>query len=99
MPEYKVIDANGRPVKTNRVLHPGTVIAEELEERGILKKDFAALIGLQPAHLSDLFKGKRHVSAKLALQLEKYLGIDTDFWLRLQMAYDVAIARKQLETT
>ncbi len=54
-------------------------------------------IGLQPAHLSDLLKGKRHVSAKLALQLERHLGIDADLWLRLQMAYDLAIARRELE--
>lgn len=99
MPEYKVIDANGKPVKTNTVLHPGTVIADELEARGILKKDFALQIGLQPSHLSDLLKGKRHVSAKLALQLEKHLGIEADLWLRLQMVYDLAIARRELETT
>ena len=99
MPEYKVIDAKGKPVKTNIELHPGTVIADELEARGIAKKDFALKIGLQPPHLSDLLKGKRHISAKLALQLERHLGIDADFWLRLQIAYDLAIARKALETT
>lgn len=98
MPEYKVIDADGKPLKTNILLHPGTVLAEELEERGILKKDFALKIGMQPSHLSDLLKGKRHVSAKLALQLERHLGIDAGFWLRAQMAYDLAIARRELET-
>lgn len=98
MAEYKVIDANGSPVKTNMLLHPGKVLAEELEARKILKKDFATTIGMQPPHLSDLIKGKRHVSAKLALQFEKRLGIDAGFWLRLQMAYDLAVARKELET-
>ena len=97
MADYKVIDANGNPVKTNRLLHPGKVLAEELEARKILKKDFALLVGLQPPHLSELIKGKRHVSAKLALQFEKILGIDAGFWLRLQMAHDLAVARKELE--
>jgi addiction module HigA family antidote len=97
MPEYKVIDANGKPVKTNTLLHPGSVIADELEARDILKKDFASAIGMHPSHLSDLLKAKRHVSAKLALQLEAHLGIDAGFWLRAQMAYDLAIARKELE--
>jgi len=96
MPEYKVTDTNGHPVKTNIALHPGSVLADELEARNILKKDFAALIGLQPSHLSDLLKGKRHVSAKLALQFQKHLGIDAAFWLRLQMAYDLFMAKKEL---
>ena len=97
MPEYRVIDADGNSVKTNTVLHPGSVIADELEGRGILKKDFAWKIGLQPSHLSDLLKGKRHVSAKLALKLEKLLGIEADLWLRLQMDYDFSIAKKELQ--
>ncbi len=98
MAEYKVIDANGNPVKTDATLHPGKIIAEELDARNILKKDFAMVVSMQPSHFSDLIKGKRHISAKLALQLEKHLGIDAAFWLRLQMAYDLAIARKELET-
>ena len=98
MAEYKVIDAYGTPVKTNILLHPGKVLAEELEARKILKKEFARNVGMQAPHLSDLLKGKRHVSAKLALQFEKFLGIDAGFWLRLQMAYDLAIARKEMET-
>lgn len=97
MSEYKVIDANGKPLKTNIALHPGLVIAGELEARKILKKDFAALIDLQPSHLSDLLKGKRHVSAKLALKLEKHLGINAAFWLRVQMAYDLFIVKKELQ--
>lgn len=97
MAEYKVIDASGKPVKTDILLHPGTVLTDELEARDILKKDFALAIGMHPSHLSDLLKGKRHVSAKLALQLEAQLGIDAGFWLRAQMAYDLGIARKELE--
>ncbi|MEJ7681596.1 MAG: HigA family addiction module antitoxin [Segetibacter sp.] len=97
MPEYKVIDANGNPVETNITLHPGSVLADELEARNILKKDFAALIGLQPSHLSDLLKGKRHVSAKLALKLEQHLQINASFWLRVQIAYDLFMAKKELQ--
>jgi addiction module HigA family antidote len=99
MPEYKVIDSNGMSIETNITLHPGEILADELEARSILKKDFAAQLGLQPSHLSDLIKGKRHVSAKLALQLERYLGIDADFWLRVQMAYELFMAKKELEIT
>ncbi|MEP6512355.1 MAG: HigA family addiction module antitoxin [Parafilimonas sp.] len=51
---------------------------------------------MQPPHLSDLIKGKRNISAKLALKLEERLGIDAGFWMRLQGAYDLAIAKQEL---
>jgi antitoxin HigA-1 len=96
---YKVVDMNGNPVKTNRTLHPGKVLGEELEAREILQKDFAKTIGLQPPHLSDLIRGKRNVTARMALKLEKELGIEAGFWLRLQMAYDLFMAKKELQET
>ncbi len=94
---YKVVDIDDKPVKTNLALHPGKVLGEELEAREILQKDFAKKIGLQPPHLSDLIKGKRNISAILALKLEKELAIDAGSWLRLQMAYDLFMAKKELE--
>lgn len=99
MPEYKVIDSNGKSVETSITLHPGEILSDELEARNILKKDFAVQIGLQPSHLSDLIKGKRYVSAKLALKLEQYLQINAAYWLRVQMAYDLFMAKKELEKT
>ncbi len=94
---YKVVDIDDKPVKTNLALHPGKVLGEELEAREILQKDFAKKIGLQPPHLSDLIKGKRNISAILALKLEKELAIDAGSWLRLQMAHDLFVAKKELE--
>jgi HTH-type transcriptional regulator/antitoxin HigA len=52
---------------------------------------------MRPPHLNELIKGKRHISALLALKLEKQLGISAAFWLRLQIDYDLKIARKQLK--
>ncbi|MBA4139471.1 MAG: HigA family addiction module antidote protein [Segetibacter sp.] len=97
MKYYEVIGKNGKVIETDITLHPGEVLADELEARKILKKDFAALLDLQPSHLSDLLKGKRHVSAKLALKLEQHLKINASFWLRLQMAHDLFVAKKELE--
>jgi len=72
MKHYEVIGKNGKVIETDVTLHPGEVLTDELEARKILKKDFAALLDLQPSHLSDLLKGKRHVSARLALKLEQH---------------------------
>jgi antitoxin HigA-1 len=96
---YKVIGINGEVVETDVTLYPGELLADELQAREILKKDFAAAIGMQPSHLSDLLKGKRHVSAKLALKLEQHLQINAAYWLRLQIAYDLFMAKKELQET
>ena len=97
MSNYQIIGSDGKPIETDVRLHPGEVIDWELQAREILKKDFAKSLEMQPAHLSDLIKGKRHVSVKLALKLEAQLGIDADFWLRLQSSYDLFMARKKLK--
>jgi addiction module HigA family antidote len=97
MANYKVIGKNGKEIFTEVLLHPGEVLAEELGAREISQKDFAALIDLRPPHFNELLKGKRHVSALLALKLEKNLGIDARFWMRLQTDYDLKIARRQIK--
>ena len=91
---YKVVDKNGKKLTTDVLLHPGEVLADELIAREIRQKEFAQKIKIQPPHLNDLLKGKRHVSARIAIKLEKEFGIDAGYWLRLQMSYDLAVARK-----
>ncbi len=78
MADYKVLDKNGNKIYTNVLLHPGEIIADELEARLISQKDFAKSIQLLPPHLNDLIKGKRNISAKIAIKLETELGIDAD---------------------
>jgi addiction module HigA family antidote len=97
MTDYKVIAKNGKEIYTDVLLHPGEVLAEELEARGIFQKDFAAGINMRPPHFNELLKGKRHISALLALKLEQQLGIKADFWMRLQIDYDLKLARRQIK--
>lgn len=97
MADYKVIGKNGKEIHTDVLLHPGEVLAEELEARSISQKDFAASVDMRPPHFNELLKGKRHVSAMLALKLEKQLGIDARFWMRLQVDYDLKMARRQIK--
>lgn len=97
MAEYKVIGKNGKQIYTDVLYHPGELLNEELQARGIVQKEFAALVNMRPSHFNELLKGKRHVSALLALKLEKQLDIDAKFWMRLQVDYDLKNARKQLK--
>ncbi|MDX2047791.1 MAG: HigA family addiction module antitoxin [Chitinophagaceae bacterium] len=97
MSAYKVTGKNGKEVFSEVLLHPGEVLGEELAAREISQKEFAELIEMRPPHLNELIKGKRHISAVLAIKLEKHLNIDAGFWMRLQTDYDLKLARKQLK--
>ena len=67
---------------------PGATIKAELEARNIKQKDFAKAIGMQATHLSELIKGKRAISPKVANDLERELGINAKFWMKLQAEYE-----------
>jgi len=76
--------------------HPGSFLLEEIEERGLLKKDAAKALEILPNHLGDIFAGKRNISAKVALKLEKLLDVSAHYWLGMQMEYDLYIARHEM---
>ena len=76
--------------------HPGGFLLEEIEERGLLKKHAAKELEILPHHLSEIFAGKRNISAKLALKIEKLLNVSAIYWLGMQMEYDLYLARHEL---
>jgi len=83
-----------------KAVHPGGILKEELEARGIKQKDFACQIGMQPTHLNALIKGKRNVSPDVADKLERELGIPASFWMSLQSSYELdrkVIAKRDKE--
>ena len=95
----KVIGKSGLPISAPVTVHPGEVLAMELESRGFKKIDFAAKLGIRPSQLSELLHQKRHISAQLAIKLETLLGIDADFWMRIQSNYDLTIERKKVTSS
>lgn len=72
---------------TFRSVHPGEVLKLELQERGISQKQLAEMTGMQRSHISELLKGRRNMSVRMASTLSDALGISADFWLRLQSVY------------
>jgi addiction module HigA family antidote len=89
-----VFDKAGNEIKAGIAFHPGEFLLEELEARELKKSDFAKSINLLPGNLSELFKGKRHINARLAVKIEKVLGVSAEYWLGLQTAYDLNVARR-----
>lgn len=77
-------------------IHPGEMIKDELDYRGISQKALAEEIGVPASVLNEVLNGKRAVSTEYALLLEAALGIDADLWLRLQSDYNKQVARSNL---
>lgn len=90
----QVLDYTGKEIDIE-AFHPGEFLLEEIEERGLLKKDVAEKLEILPHHLSEIFAGKRNISAKLALKLEKLFEISAQYWLTMQMEYDLYILRHE----
>lgn len=68
--------------------HPGEVLREELECRGITQTLLANEIGIKVSLLNELINGKRDFTIGYAMMIEAALGIDADFWMNMQSAYD-----------
>lgn len=92
-----VIDSNGNELKTDVLLHPGEVLEMELKARGLVKSAFAMRIMMYPGHFSDILKCKRNITEDIALRLEKALDISAEFWMGLQVEYNLAILRAKLQ--
>jgi addiction module HigA family antidote len=76
-------------------IHPGEVLGDELEEIGLSAKRLADLIDVPPNRLYQLLAGKRNVTADTALRLSRYFSMSADFWMNLQSAYELDLARQR----
>lgn len=95
MNSYRVINSRGKEIQSDVVLHPGEVLADELEARSITKTEFAGRLGMKLSHFSELLHGKRHVSAATAIKLEKLLDIPAEYWMRVQVYHDLFVERNK----
>lgn len=73
--------------------HPGELLREELEARGITQAKLASQIGVSPSLLNEVIKGKRAVNTEMALLLEAALGIAAHLWIELQTDYNIQVAK------
>jgi addiction module HigA family antidote len=66
-----------------------------IEPLGLTTTAAAKILGVTRQTLNNLINGKNGISADMALRLDKAFGGGAETWLRLQMAYDLAQARKR----
>ena len=71
-------------------VHPGEVLQDELEEIGLTQTALAKHIGVLPKTVNEICRGKRGISAEMAMKLSKALGGSPHFWLNLQNNWELS---------
>jgi len=67
--------------------HPGQLIADEIEFRGIKQKELARQMAIAENILSEIIHATRNITPNLSIKLEEILEIDALYWMRLQAKY------------
>jgi len=82
-----------------KATHPGLLIKDELDVRDeINQRELAKKMGVKASFLNEIIKGKRPVTADIAVVLESILEISADYWMRFQSQYEIDKARIKKKT-
>ena len=79
-----------------RAVHPGSILRDELAELGVTQSTFARQIDVPPNRVSQIIAGKRSVTGDTALRFGHWFGVDPQFWLNLQIQFDLAAAAEKI---
>jgi len=74
-------------------IHPGEMLKDELQARGLSQRKFAGIIGMPYTAFNEIINGKRSITTDTALKIEAATGIAADLWLGLQADYNMQTAR------
>ena len=86
-------------MKTKKIqpIHPGEILMEEfLRPLGLSQNQLANDIGVPPRRINEIVHGKRRITADTALRLAHYFKMSPQFWLGLQMDYDLDIVEDKI---
>jgi len=75
--------------------HPGDMLLEEfLKPMGLTQRELADSIRVPYQRINEIINGRRGVSPSTALRLSKFFGVSPDFWLNLQLRWDLYFAQQ-----
>lgn len=75
-------------------VHPGLVLQDEIDVLGITQATLANHIGVLPKTINEICRGKRGISAEMAIKLSQALGASPNFWLNLQNNWELSQVKK-----
>jgi addiction module HigA family antidote len=79
-------------------VHPGEILLREfIEPMGLSQNRLALALGVPARRINEIVLGKRGITADTALRLARYFKMSPQFWLGLQMDYELDVAEDTLE--
>lgn len=77
-------------------MHPGEILAEDLDELQISQAQLARALGVPRSRINQIVLGRRSVEADTALRLARFFGTSDRYWLNLQARYDLEVTKDAL---
>jgi addiction module HigA family antidote len=85
------------------IVHPGEILAEELEERGVTGSVAAWALRISQSRISNILHARTGITADTALRLGRWLGTGPELWLNMQKDYELQVAEatvcREIEAT
>jgi antitoxin HigA-1 len=79
-------------------IHPGQILADELEELGVSPTELARQLRVPLNRISQIVNGKRAITGDTALRLAHRFGTSPQFWMNLQALYELRLAEQHAGT-
>jgi antitoxin HigA-1 len=80
---------------TRPAIHPGEILADELQELGISAAELARTLHVPTNRVTQILNGQRGITADTALRLGQWFGTGPELWLNLQKSYELRLAQQQ----
>ena len=75
--------------------HPGEMLLEEfLRPMGLTQRELSVAIRVPYQRVNEIINGRRGVTPSTALRLAKFFGVSPDFWMNLQLRWDLYFAKQ-----
>jgi addiction module HigA family antidote len=77
-------------------VHPGRILKRELMARGLSANKLALALHVPSGRITAILNGKRAITPETALRLGRYFGNNAQFWMNLQIRYDLTVAEREV---
>jgi antitoxin HigA-1 len=81
---------------TRPAIHPGEILADELQELEMSAAELARTLHVPTNRITQILNGQRAITADTALRLGQWFGTGPELWLNLQKAYELRLAQQQV---
>ncbi len=93
----KEVKRNANKLAPGDIFHPGEHLKDEISARGMNQQELADKADLSKSEISSIIHGRRNMTAMIAFKLESVLKISAEFWMNLQIKYDIDLLKRKYQ--